>query len=62
MAAGAPSTCSHRSSSSQQVEVKLDKNFAKSSLDLDDEQGDDDGEIDDVREIDDDGEREADDD
>jgi hypothetical protein len=39
-----------RRSDGREVEVKLDKNFAKSSLDLDDEQGDDDGE----READDD--------
>jgi hypothetical protein len=43
-----------RTSDGREVEVKLDKNFAKSSLDLDDEQGDDDGEMDDEREADDD--------
>ena len=45
-----------RRSDGREVEVKLDRNFAKSSLDLDDDQGDDDGEIEDAREIDDDGE------
>ncbi|HEY6776361.1 MAG TPA: PepSY domain-containing protein [Thermoleophilaceae bacterium] len=55
-----------RRSDGREVEVKLDRNFAKSSLDVDDDRGDDVGEIDDEREMDDDDEvddeREPDDD
>jgi hypothetical protein len=55
-----------RISDGREVEVELDGNFAKSGLDLDDDERGDDGERDDEREMDDDGgvddESEADDD